>query len=336
MNLPSSVQNKLLEKSKPDNTEEEEDEEKEINMNDLYKEIKLVRSGVEKINSKISVNEGKKSTQTPNQLYSNTVNKQLGANINTIVKHINQERKENNAEQAAITQNRTLIVKQYQDKNIRNSESIRAPIRENFPGVVIRNARTTPGGAILIEFDNENTAENIAKNWKQDIFGGNKGVMRGNVPRTAGIVKHVWDHRTEEEIEEELRANYPCKEVTFFKKNGKYIGIIKVIFNTPEDLVKTTEERIKIFEQRYLVEEYIFKPRVIKCNKCQAFGHIARLCRSTERCGKCSENHDTKTCTVEPKDFKCFHCKGNHETGDKECPEMKNKEEQIKNRQHNG
>ena len=136
--------------------------------------------------------------------------------------------------------------------------------------------------------------------------------------------------------EEDILTNYPCKEVSFFKKNGEYMGIIKIVFNTPEDLAKTTEERIKIFEQRYLVEEYIFKPKVIKCNKCQTFGHIARLCRSTERCGKCTEKHDTKNCTVEPKDFMCCHCKGNHETGDKDCPIMKNKEEQIKNRQHNG
>ena len=336
MNLPSAVKNQLAEKFKPENTEEGEDEEKEININEIYKEIKIVRSGVEKINSKISGNNDKQPTQIPNQpLYSNVMNKQLGANINKIVQHMNQERKVNNAEQTSIIQNRTLIVRQYEDKNIRNSESIRAPIREKFPGVVIRNARTTPGGSIFIEFDNENTAENVAKSWKKDLFGGNRGVMRGNVPRTTGIVKHVWGQQTEEEIEEEILSKYPCK-VSFFKKNGKYMGIIKIIFNSPEDLIKTTEERIKIFEQRYLVEEFIFKPRVIKCNKCQNYGHIARLCLSAERCGKCAENHDTKSCNVEPKDFKCCHCKGNHEAGDKECQTWKNKEEQIKNRYHNG
>ena len=334
MSLPSSIQNKLAEKFKPENTEEEDDDEKEINMNELYREIKLVRSGVEKINSKL--NEKKEKPQPAKPSYNEMANKQLGANINKIVDHINQERRVNNAEQTSIIQNRTLIVKQYEDKNIRNSENVRAPIRENFPGVVIRNARTTPGGSIFIEFDNENTAEKVARNWKKDLFGGNKGVMRGNVPKTTGIVKHVWGDQTEEEIEEEILSNYPCKEVSFFKKNGKYMGIIKIIFNTPEDLIKTTEERIKIFEQRYLVEEYIFKPRVIKCNKCQNFGHIARLCLSEERCGKCTENHETKSCIVQPKDYKCCHCKGNHETGDKDCQTMKNKEEQIKNRQHNG
>ena len=114
------------------------------------------------------------------------------------------------------------------------------------------------------------------------------------------------------------------------------MGIVKINFNTKEQFEEVMKDRITIFEQRYIIEEYNFKPRVIKCNNCQKFNHIARLCLSPVLCGKCGNEHNTNTCTVEPEDYACHHCKGNHQTGDKECPVMKTKEEAIKNRIQNG
>ena len=267
--------------------------------------------------------------------YTEMTNKQLGTNIKKIVKHIDQERKESSAEEINERQKRTIIVKQYKDKNVRNSEDVRKPIYEQFPGTIIRNARTTAGGSILVELDDEKSAENITKNWNRHLYGGNQGVMMGNIPKTIGIVKHVWIQRPLEEIKEDIIENYHCKEVEFFKKNGNYMGIVKITFNTQDELEKTMNERIKIFRQRFIVEEYNFKPRVIKCNQCQKFNHIARLCRSDELCGKCGRNHNTDTCNVDPEDYTCHHCKGNHQTGDKECPVMKEKEEFLKNRHQN-
>ena len=330
--LPSSIIEKLVVKLNIRNSEDDKDE--EVNLEKVYNEIKSVKKGIEKINSKIQGVDhipGKPS----DPMYSQAVNKQLGTNINKLVKQMNQERREINGEEIKERQKRTIIVRQYNDKNIIDSEHVRKPIYDNFPGVVIRNARTTPGGSIHLELDDEKTADKIIKQWKNNIYGGNKGVIKGNVPKTTGIVKHVWNQGTENQIKEEILNNYDCKEIDFFKKDGKYMGILKITFNTAEELSKAVNDRITIFNQRYIVEEYKFKPRVIKCNKCQKFNHIARLCRSPERCGKCGKDHNTIECTVEPADYSCCHCQGNHETGDKECPTMKNKEEIIKNRSQN-
>ena len=267
--------------------------------------------------------------------YSQIAEKQLGTNINKIVKHIDQERKVNNADEIKEKQKRTIIVKHYTSKNIRNSEDVRNPIYDKFPGTVIRDARTTPGGSILLELDDEKTAANIFENWDENLYGGNKGAMRGNIPNTIGIVKHVLKPDDENELKQEILQNYPCKEVDLFKKNGEFMGIVKITFNTAEDLQNAKVERIKIFRQRLIIDDYNFKPRVIKCNKCQLMGHIARLCRRSEVCGKCGNNHNTNACTIEPKDYVCYHCKGNHATGDKNCPVMKNKEESISNRRQN-
>ena len=330
--LPDKVKQELIKSLVTEN----EDQQPNI-IFEMRKELENMETRLyNKLNTATYANAATK-TQNPsanNQI----VDKNLGANINKLVKQINQERKDKNAEQIADKQKRTIIVKQYKGKNIHRSEDVRKPIYDEYPGSVISNARTTAGGSILLEFDDEKTAENIIRKWNHNLYGGNKGAMRGNntnIPKTTGIVKHVWSQRSQEEIEQELLDNYPIKEVSFFKKNEKYLGIIKITFNTPEDLLDVLTNRIKIFEQRYLVEEFIFQQRVIKCNKCQIFGHVARLCRGEERCGKCGNSHGTKDCTTQSEDYICFHCKGNHQTGDKECPDMKKKLESIKNRIHN-
>ena len=68
------------------------------------------------------------------------------------------------------------------------------------------------------------------------------------------------------------------------------------------------------------------KPRVYKCNNCQKFGHIARICRAaTPKWGKCGNSHATTSCTATEKSYKCCHCNRNHETGNQECNVMKSK-----------
>ena len=75
----------------------------------------------------------------------------------------------------------------------------------------------------------------------------------------------------------------------------------------------------------------MLKNSIVRCYNCQKFAHIARLCvYEGTICGKCSsKDHSTKECSVEPKDYKCFHCKGNHETGSKNCEVIKMKIEQL-------
>ena len=85
--------------------------------------------------------------------------------------------------------------------------------------------------------------------------------------------------------------------------------------------------------QIYSVEAFTPKPKIIKCNKCQLFGHVSRLCSNKPVCGKCSKNdHETKDCEVEPDDYKCAHCDGNHITGSYTCEMVKQKMEQLLSR----
>ena len=89
-------------------------------------------------------------------------------------------------------------------------------------------------------------------------------------------------------------------------------------------------------KQRYLIEEFRPLPRVVKCHRCQAFGHIASRCRSEKpKCGKCGDQtHETKDCSSNVR--KCSHCNENHETGNKACNVMKQKLAEISQRSQYG
>ena len=86
-----------------------------------------------------------------------------------------------------------------------------------------------------------------------------------------------------------------------------------------------------------MIEPFVHKPRVIKCNICQRFGHVSRLCRSKDKpvCGKCStEGHETKDCTKDDNEQKYFHCgKGDHITGSYACEKVKEKYQELIDRQ---
>ena len=193
----------------------------------------------------------------------------------------------------------SLLVRKPMDKDIRNSKDIRKFFNKEFPGIVIVNCRITAGGSIKIEFDNEEDVKNVSDNWKTDLFGGNSGITPPQNLQTSGIVKHVYVDCSEEEIEENIKSNYNASKVEVFKKNGMMTGTVKITFNSQKDLVDVITDRIKIFAQRYIMEEFKPIPRVIKCHRCQGFGHIARLCRSNSpKCGKCGEtSHESEHCT---------------------------------------
>jgi len=102
------------------------------------------------------------------------------------------------------------------------------------------------------------------------------------------------------------------------------MGLIKVSFKSREKLQKAIQEKIKLGDQRYIVEEYKRKSRVIKCNKCQGWGHVHRYCSKPAKCGKCAGNHETNSCRI-TSGFKCAHCGKDHQAGSNECEIYKEK-----------
>ena len=171
-------------------------------------------------------------------------------------------------------------------------------------------------------------------NWDKSFFKGNSSMIKMKEKNSSGIVKYVND-MDEDEIKEEIDMNYPDTQVEFFRKNDEFTGVFKITFKDEEELKRVIADKMKLNHRKYNIEEFVHKPRVIKCNTCQRFGHVSRLCRSKEKpvCGKCTKDHETKDCTSPPTDYKCFHCdKSDHFTGSQKCEKMKEKYQQLLDR----
>ena len=181
----------------------------------------------------------------------------------------------------------------------------------------------------MFEFEDETVANNVNAAWANTYFGGNKGMKIPGGGNSIGLVKHVYDYEDTNAIQGEISKAYPGSTCEFFKRksDGKFSGMIKVDFMNETTLEHAINNKVTILNQRYQVVEFIRRTRVVKCNKCQSWGHIHRYCKNQAKCGKCSGDHETNTCSET--NFKCCHCKGGHRAGSTECRVYKEKVEQF-------
>ena len=179
----------------------------------------------------------------------------------------------------------------------------------------------------MFEFDDEDTAKQVQSNWLTSYFGGNKGMKIPGDYNTTAMVKHVYDDHDTEAIKRDIMENYTAVTSCEFQRrrsDQSFNGMIKLEFSSREAMMDVVKNKIRFCNQRYIVEEFKRKSRVIKCSKCQGWGHIHRYCKNPPKCGKCAENHESKTCTITA-GFKCAHCKKDHQAGSFDCLVYKEK-----------
>ena len=68
----------------------------------------------------------------------------------------------------------------------------------------------------------------------------------------------------------------------------------------------------------HLAEYYSPESRLTQCFKCQAYGHVAPVCREAEACGHCTGKHNTKDCVTQSQ-LKCANCGKKHPARNHEC-----------------
>ena len=223
---------------------------------------------------------------------------------------------------------RTRVVIRPNDTKIRTSRDIRREFNKHHKGLIIKHCRLTASGSLTFEFEDEETAKKVQSQWSLQYFGGNKGMKIPGDYNTTGMIKHVYDDKTEDEMRQEILSKYEedISGCEFLKrKDNSFMGMIKVEFKSRNSLLRVIQEKIKFCDQRYEVEEYKRKSRVIKCNKCQGWGHVHRYCGRDPKCGKCAGNHESKTCNI-TSGFKCAHCGEAHRAGSSDCKVYKRKE----------
>ena len=68
----------------------------------------------------------------------------------------------------------------------------------------------------------------------------------------------------------------------------------------------------------HATERFTPQFKATQCFNCYSHGHHASNCKRNPRCGKCSENHDTRECKNAV--VKCCQCGGPHEAWQARCP----------------
>lgn len=137
---------------------------------------------------------------------------------------------------------------------------------------------------------------------------------------------HVDDPST---IEIELERNgivpYKTEKFTtgYMRKNKVKSNLWHLILQPNTDTKSLFA--IRIIDQAIVKFEFLRKPKVIQCKRCQRFNHSASNCNLPYRCVKCTNEHEPGQCKFdnETNKFKptCVNCQGNHTANDgKNCP----------------
>lgn len=133
-----------------------------------------------------------------------------------------------------------------------------------------------------------------------------------------GMVKGVWQELSENEIKEnmEIRPKVEIIEVLRIKKKDNKGNLV------PTDRIRITfggtnlPDEVAIFHKLCKVEPFI--GTVMRCYKCQHFGHSTRMCRGNIRCDFCAGHHDSRICQNRGK-LECVNCGESHQASSRLC-----------------
>ena len=93
---------------------------------------------------------------------------------------------------------------------------------------------------------------------------------------------------------------------------------LMVGFLDPEDANHALNHGLFWQRHRHMCEREEKNHRLLRCNKCQAYGHLDAKCSDPRRCGKCAGSHHTATCKSTT--VKCASCGHGHKVGNNKCP----------------
>ncbi|XP_068202425.1 uncharacterized protein [Palaemon carinicauda] len=127
-------------------------------------------------------------------------------------------------------------------------------------------------------------------------------------------------------IENLVRNVNHFKMVTAMKT--KISGLRHIVIKCSPKVRKNLKVR---GDKLYVLDDYVMiydNYHVVRCFKCQEFGHVIDKCTGRLVCPKCWEEHWMKDCTL----FRatCLYCHGRHITGNKSCKRYKEEEEKVK------
>jgi hypothetical protein len=140
---------------------------------------------------------------------------------------------------------------------------------------------------------------------------------------------------TEKEILEQLQGQTKTiTKVIRLKFGGEPTRKVILEFLDKKDATEALKLGIKLYNyhRMYRCEIYKKSPPVTQCFKCFGFHHMSNSCDNKVTCGKCGDQHETRTCEINQEEQLCPNCqaRGDHAAYSYRCPTY---QQQIKKAQ---
>jgi len=196
---------------------------------------------------------------------------------------------------------------------------------EGSTTVKIESVRKLAKHVVRIRCHTESDATQVRHiNWEETLGG-------VTVVKTEyGIVLHGVPKRFMEHIEELVaeieRANQiKVKRIAPLIKNARNPDAptqsIVIFTESLEEANKCIDDQVIIEGRLFGTDRYTPQCQIKQCFNCQAYGHKADICKKKPVCGKCAQEHETRSCASE--ETKCANCKDAHFAWNHQCPRRK-------------
>ena len=160
-------------------------------------------------------------------------------------------------------------------------------------------------------------ADEVFKKWKPEFLGDSAKIRRAlstEKPNRAVIIEKVPLDVNDEMIQSCLDTQFKdAKATRFIKGDSSKLGTVKIVLKSEIDLGKALHQGFFIDSNYHKTIPLVQKGiQIIRCFKCQKFGHISAKCQSGEECGHCSETHLFRDSPNKNQENKFANCNLNH------------------------
>ena len=210
-------------------------------------------------------------------------------------------------------------------------ETIQAINRHLTDNPTASAARRLPSGDIVITFSDNASGRAADTEWVRNAFGPEATASRRQYTIIAKSVRSS-----------SVRGDLTQLAQTISQTNGVTITAVKpqrnrreanerqsvvISLPTPQEANKLCNEGIIIEAEISHCEPYYEAAQPRQCYQCFQYGHIARYCKATPRCGRCgaAAHQDDSTCRAHSDRAyeKCLLCSGPHPAWIRACPEAR-------------
>ena len=209
-------------------------------------------------------------------------------------------------------------------ENFRDSMAIKKEFAKYFPLKRLVYAFNTARGNVHLQFMSPEEASEVLNKWNENCFGEKTQIRKANQPERplrAVLIRDVPTELSEQDIIDSIEETYPnSTAMRFVKKDRTPLGTVKIVFKSGQLHEKALNGGIFVDNIYYRTQKFIQTGiQIIRCFKCQKFGHISMNCKSDIACGHCTDTHKYKDCTMKHEAPKCVNCSKAHTSDSTNC-----------------